>query len=260
MDTTQTRLAFAELTATLTTDFDVPSLLYLVARHARECFDAYSAVVVLLDGRGNAGTGRTRIVAEALREGYSADPRLHAIGPGCTSARYGAVTMIADLGARNETSWPNYRRYAVKAGMRAVRAYPVTTLAMPLGSLIVHTDDPWGTARPNEFGQTLADLTAIALSLGRIDRRRTSTIETVQAVLDGTTMIAFAIGILAQYFRMDVDHARTRLNRLARAHDTTPTAHARVIVAAQNNHPADPAKSGALHSPETPDAPRQFDN
>lgn len=260
MDTAQTRLAVAELTATLTTDFDVPTLLYTIARHARECFDAYSAVVVLLDGRRDEGEERTQIVAEALREGYSADPRLHAIGPGYTSARDGAVTMIADLDTHNDTSWPSYRKYAVAAGMRAVRAYPVTTLATPLGSLIVHTEDPWGTLRPNEFGQVLADLTAIALSLGRVDGRRASTTETVQAVLHGTTVIALAIGVLAQHFGLDVDQARARLIRLARAHDVTPTQQAQAIVAAQDAYPADPARSGALHPPETPAAPRNFDS
>ncbi|MFC9437379.1 GAF and ANTAR domain-containing protein [Nocardia sp. NPDC057030] len=260
MDTAQTRLAVAQLTATLTTDFDVPTVLHTIAEHARDCFDAYSAVLVLLDRRNPEGEERPYIVAEALPDGHSADPQLHSIGPGYTSARDGAVTMIADLDAQNDTSWPSYREHAIAAGMRAVRAYPVTALATPLGSLIVHTEEPWGSLRPNEFGQMLADITAIALSLGRVDGRRASTIETVRAVLHGTTVTALAIGILAQVFGLDVDDARTRLAQLACAHGVTPAEQAQAIVAAQDTHPTDPAKSGALHPPETPAAPRQFDS
>ncbi|WP_107656994.1 ANTAR domain-containing protein [Nocardia suismassiliense] len=259
MDTARTRLAVAELTATLATDFDVPSVLYTIARHAYECFDAFSAVLVLLDDRNGLAENTIHVVAEALREGRSADPRLHAIGPGYTSACDGAVTMISDLWAPDDTRWPRYREHAIAAGMRAVRAYPVRCLTASLGSLIVHTDDPWGTERPNEFGQVLADLTGIALSLGSVDGRRVSTRETAEAVLDGTKVIAVAIGILVEQLGLDVEQARLTLVRLARVHGVTPTEQARAIIAGQDAYPADPARSGALHPPADLAPPRRID-
>ena len=45
------RVAIADVTGTLTTDFDLPTLLQTVVTHAREGFDALSAVIVLRDDR-----------------------------------------------------------------------------------------------------------------------------------------------------------------------------------------------------------------
>ncbi|WP_135235701.1 ANTAR domain-containing protein [Nocardia sp. CS682] len=257
MNSARTRLAIAELTATLTTDFDVPTLLHSVAVHARDCFDAVSAVVILADPQQSAGM---QIVAESLRDGGSADPRLHITGPGLSSARDGAVTMIADLAAGRDASWPQYRRQALAAGLRSVRAFPVVALRMPLGSVVVHLDEPWGLARPNDFGQILADLTAIALSTGRVEGRRASTGETVVAVLHGATVIAAAVGVLAEYFDLDIPAARQRLVRLARAHDVTPTAHAQAIIEGQNMSPSDPGATGILHPPPELAPPRHIDS
>ncbi|MFI6365146.1 GAF domain-containing protein [Nocardia sp. NPDC050630] len=250
MDTVQTRLAVAELTAALTTDFDVPTLLHSVARHAQECFEAVSAVVILLDRRQAPEPG-IRIVAEAMREGTITDPRLHVTGPGMSSARDGAVAMIADIEAAKDldSRWPSYRVRARESGLRSVRAFPVTALTVPLGSVVVHADEPWGVQRPNDFGQVLADLAAIALSMGRLNGRLAATDETVEAVLHGSTVIATAVGILAEYFDLDIDNARARLLRLARAHQVTPTVHAAAIVDAQNSSPADPGAAAVLHLP-----------
>ncbi|WP_280293980.1 hypothetical protein [Nocardia abscessus] len=250
MDSVQTRLAVAELTAAMTTDFDVPTLLHSVASHAQRCFEAVSAVVILLDRRQTPGPG-IRIVAEAMRDGALADPSLHITGPGMSSARDGAVAMIGDLETEEglDSRWPSYRVRARESGLRSVRAFPVTALTVPLGSVVVHADEPWGSDRPNDFGQVLADLTAIALSMGRLNGRIAATDETVEAVLHGSTVIATAIGILAEYFDLDIDSARARLLRLARAHQVTPTAHAAAIVEAQNSSPADPGTAAALHLP-----------
>ncbi|MFF3226458.1 hypothetical protein ACFYV7_26930 [Nocardia suismassiliense] len=259
MNSARTRLAIAELTATLTTDFDVPTLLHSIAVHARDCFDAVSAVLILRDPQQLAGAEGMQIVAESLRDGSSADPRLHITGPGLSSARDGAVTMIADLDVGEDASWPQYRKQALAAGLRSVRAFPVVALTMPLGSVVVHLDEPWGVARPNDFGQILADLTAIALSTGRVEGRRVSTGETVEAVLHGTTVIAAAVGVLAEYFDLDIAAARQRLVRLARAHDVTPTAHAQAIVEAQNASPRDPGATGVLLAPPELAPPRHID-
>ncbi|MEV0252402.1 GAF domain-containing protein [Nocardia sp. NPDC050712] len=257
-NTARTRMAVAELTATLTTDFDVPAVLQAVAGHARAGFDAYSAVVVLLD-QSATGEPTVRQVAEALRSDIAADPRLHSTGPALSSARDGVVAMIGDIVAEQNPRWGPYRQQAMAAGLRGVRAFPVTAFDIPLGSLVVHTEDPWGTMRPNDFGQILADLVALALSAGRTESRRVSTAETVEAVLRGTTVLSFAVGVLAEYFQLGIEPARERLIRLARAHGRTTIAHAREIVAAQRASPADPAVSGALHEPPELAPPRHID-
>lgn len=250
MSTVKTRLALAQVTAELTTDFDVPTLLHSIATHAQECFDAASAVVILLDPRSQTGPGM-QIVAEAVADGSVADPRLHLTGPGMTSARDGVVAMINDLNdaSQQNAPWGEYRPRARARGFGSVRAFPMKAISGPLGSVIVHTTDPWGTQRPNDFGQVLADLAAIALSMGHLDGRVTATSDTVEAVLHGTTVIATAVGILAESFDLDLDTARTRLLRLARAHQVTATVHAAAIVAAQNSSPNDLDTAPALHLP-----------
>ncbi|MEV6661390.1 GAF domain-containing protein [Nocardia fluminea] len=260
MNTAQTRLAIADLTATLATDFDVPTVLHAVAQHARQCFDAASAAVILFDGRRSGGSG-IQIVAEAMREDILADPHLHISGPGLSSARDGAVAMLADLDDDSVEfhRWPDYRRRAREAGLRSVRAFPIKAMAQPLGSLVVHDDKPWGNERPNDFGQILADLTAIALSMGTEHGRATTTADTVAAVLDGTSVVATAVGILAEYFDLDLDAARARLRRLARAHQLTPTEQATAIVSAQNRNPRDPGTDPALHFPADLTPPRHID-
>ncbi|UGT61001.1 hypothetical protein [Nocardia asteroides] len=260
MNTAQIRLAVAELTAALTGDFDVPTVLHSVAGHARECFQAVSAAVILTDQR-SGGSG-VQIVAEAMRDGSMiADPRLHVAGPGMDSARDGAVAMIGDLdegGAEphadgSATRWADYRARARSAGLRSVRAFPITALTLPLGSVVVHADEPWGTLRPNDFGQILADLTAIALSTGRQDGRLVAVADTIDDVLAGTAVIATATGIIAEHFGLEVESARARLLRLARAHGRTPTAQAEALVAAHIRAPANPAANPALRPP--PDLP-----
>ncbi|MEV0432272.1 GAF and ANTAR domain-containing protein [Nocardia sp. NPDC050413] len=258
MNSAQTRLAIADLTATLATDFDVPALLHAVAEHACQCFDAVSAAVILLDNRPD-GTG-IQIVAEAGGEDTIADPRLHISGPGLASARDGAVAVITDIDRLDEGSrWPDYRDRARLAGMRSVRAFPVKAMTVPLGSVVVHAGEPWGPERPNDFGQILADLTAIALSMGTDHGRVSTTADTVAAVLDGTSVIATAVGILAEYFDLDLDAARGRLRKLARAHQITPTAQAAAVVEAQNADPTDPGIAPALHLPEEPVPPTRID-
>ena len=254
------RLAIADITATLTTNFDLPTVLSTVVHDACRGFEAVSAAVTVLDAGRRAGDAGIQVVAEALREPTDADMSFIGDGPGLDSARGGLVTMIADLSEATETRWPRYRRDALRAGMRGVRAFPVTVLGVPMGALVVHTDDPWGVQRPNDLGQILANLTALALSIApSAGTRRTTTDELIESLMEGTTTIAAAIGIVAQTLGGTVDNARIRLNRLARAHGVTVSAHAAAILAAHDDDPsADLASSELLTGPTEPGPPTRI--
>ncbi|MCW2689363.1 MAG: hypothetical protein JWR37_4253 [Mycobacterium sp.] len=232
----------AELTAALTADFDLPVLLEAVAVDARVCLDAYSAAVVLLDPRRAAEDAVVEIVAESVREDSARDLDFQRTGPALVSARDGALTLIDDLADAHDTRWPRYRQDATAAGMRGVRAFPITAVGVPLGAVVVHTDKPWGQSRPNDIGQTLANLTAIALSAGPAEDRRAGTADAMNTALQGTLLITTAIGVIAEHLRLDAGAARLTLRRLARAHRVTVTAHARAVIDAHN---ADPQASGA---------------
>ncbi|KRE32109.1 hypothetical protein ASG82_03970 [Mycobacterium sp. Soil538] len=263
MNPTRDRLAIGELTRTLAGRFDLATVLDTVAHDARYGFDASSAAIVLLDRRSDVGHSDARVVAEALRTPTDHDLSFVSAGPGLVSARDGAVTMIADLadlaahadGA--ELLWPAYRRAAREAGMRGMRAFPVVVMGVSLGALVVHTDDPWGNERPNDFGQILANLTAIAVSTApQGDRRRSDTWETIDTLLRGTVAIATATGIVAEQLDLEPSHARLALHRMARAHQNTVSAHAEAIVAAFDRDPSGIGASGLLAAPsELPEPP-----
>jgi hypothetical protein len=159
--------------------------------------------------------------------------------------------MIPDLSQSRDTRWPDYRREALRAGIRGMRAFPVTALGAPMGALVVHTDEPWGTARPNDLGQTLANLTALALSIApHPNTRRSTTEDLVASVLRGTATIATATGLIAETLGGSIDDARLTLNRLARAHGVTVSAHAAAVVAVYDRDPgADLAVHELLSTP-----------
>ncbi|MDV3123566.1 hypothetical protein M1247_01445 [Mycobacterium sp. 21AC1] len=254
------RLVIAELTHALTTDFDVSSMLDSVALGARDRYAAISAVVVVLDTRHQTDDTGIQVVAEALREPTHADLGFLTTGPGLDSARDGAVTMIADLTDAHDTRWPDYRRAALEAGMRGMRAFPVTVLGAPLGALVIHTDNPWGTARSNDLGQILANLTAIALSIRpRAGQRRTDTSDTIAALLQGTVQIATATGLIAELTESSVADARHRLHRLARAHGVTVTVHAAAVLAAYDEDPRRIRHSRLLSPPAVLRPPPHID-
>lgn len=256
----RSRVAISDVTNTLTTDFDLPALLQTVVEHAQSCFDAYSAVIVLLDERRTVGEGGLHIVAEATRADVGADWSLNTSGPALISARDGAVTLVTDLTLADDTRWPDYRSRAVAAGLRGVRAFPLRTPGAAIGSMVVHTEQPWeNTLPPGDFGQILADLTAVALSTGSSRDRRGSVAGTVDAVLEGTILVTTAVGIIAEYFGIEIFHARHSLARLSRAHDITVTEHARRVVDAQNQSPHDPGATGVFDTPPDLSPPQRID-
>ncbi|PRC42209.1 hypothetical protein C6A85_000000111685 [Mycobacterium sp. ITM-2017-0098] len=257
----QTRLAIAALTSTLTTNFDLPTLLDTVVENAQVGFAAHSAVVLLLDHRPNNGNDtEIQIVAQAQRSGSALDLTFQRSGPGLISARDGAVAMIADLADTQETRWEAYCAHAASKGLRSVRAFPIISFGTSVGSMVVHTEDPWGAERPNDFGQTLANLVAVALSLGTTDSRRTDTVNTINHLLHGITAIATATGVIAEISGVSVDDARLQLQRLARSHGQTATTYARAVLAAQRAHPDNPAVTGILRPPPDLTPPQRIDS
>ncbi|CAA0128322.1 Uncharacterised protein [Mycolicibacterium vanbaalenii] len=250
------QLAIAELTAMLADEFDLSTVLDMVAHDARASFDASSAALVLLDVRDRTDDLGMQVVAEALPQSIDSDLGFLTAGPALASARDGAVTMVADLADASDTRWPSYRRDALRAGMRGVRAFPLILLGSSVGTLVIHTGDPWGTQRPNAVGQTLANLAAIAISIApHLSQRRSDTQDTIESALQGTVTIATATGIIAEVSDLDAAEARLQLHRLARAHQATAGAYAERIVTAYNSDPVRFAASVLLAYPDVLPSP-----
>jgi GAF domain-containing protein len=260
MTAARDRLAIADLTTTLAGDFDLPTLLETIAHDARTGLQASSAAVVLRDDGHRTGDAGVQVVAEALPRTTDADLRLLTAGPVLESARDGAVTMIPDLADTEDTRWPDYRRDALRAGMRGMRAFPLTVLGLPVGALVVHTGEPWGVQRPSELGQILANLAAIAISIApHSHQRRSDTGDTVESLLQGTILIATATGIIAELNQTDPSYARLQLHRLARAYQVTVSDHAERIVTAYNDDPERFASSALLAPPTVLPPPPHID-
>lgn len=240
MNAAQTASAIAEVSATLNTEFDLPALLATVTGHARTGLTAYSAAVVLLDRRQYLEDKGIHVVAESVRDGAVVPVELQVAGPALVSASDGAVTMIDDMALADDTRWPEYRSRALAAGLRAVRAFPIVSLHVPLGSMVVHTEEPWGSSRSSTFGQILANLIATALASGVVDDRRSETSKSIEALLDRSATVAAATGMIAEVLGLDVDEARRTLVRLAQSHGTNDADYARRIVEA---HDADPSNA-----------------
>ena len=128
-----------------------------MADRTRLCFEAHSAAVVLLDPRREPDTASLHIVAESSAANHASNPLLYTAGPALESARTGAVALISDLADATDTRCPQYRRRALDAGFRGVRAFPVVAMRAPIGAIVVHTRDPWSYDQPNEAGQVFAD-------------------------------------------------------------------------------------------------------
>lgn len=254
-DPEQVSTAIAAVTSSMVREFDLPTVLQSVADHACSCFGAYSAVVVLLDPRQVAGSAALHIVAESSRHTLDPSPLINTVGPALDSARTGAVALVADLMSDDDIRWPLYRRRALDAGLRGVRAFPVFGLSAGIGSIVIHTEQPWNSDHPSQAGQVFADLTALALSAGSGSDRVAALDETIDSVLEGTTIIATAVGMLAEARGLDLEEARLTLTRLARAHGVTATGHAKAILAAQRRYPSDPGRAGVFDPPDLPNPP-----
>lgn len=126
-------MAIADITATLVTDFDLPSILQLIADYALTGCEASSVAIVVLDVQG-----MLRVAAHA---GTPIDPALDTSGPARDSAR-NSVTAMVDNWNTSGQRWERHRAVALANGFIGLRAFPVILLDAPVGSVVVHTASP----------------------------------------------------------------------------------------------------------------------
>lgn len=239
MTTPVVRLALADITATLCTRFDITALLEKIAATAQDAYGARGVVIGLLDDGGALRAAVTTPVARV-----AVDEALLTDGPILASAREIAVATVADTSA--DTRWSTFAAAANAAGVGAVRAFPITSLGVGLGSLAVHAAEPWDTDRPGDVGSTLAHLAALALTVGGDEDRRRRPAAAIRDVLAVAARLAEATGALAELFGEDVDAARARLSRLSRARGMTDTVYADAVVELMDRAPERLASSALL--------------
>lgn len=114
MRTAQSRVAVADITATLVTDFDLPSILQLIADYALAGCEASSAAIVVLDEQG--------LLCVAAHAGTPTDPVLDTSGPAQDSAR-NSVTAMVDNWNTSGQRWERHRAVALANGFIGLRAF-----------------------------------------------------------------------------------------------------------------------------------------
>lgn len=109
----------------------------------------------MVDGelRGAAGVSDSRIAAIQELELELGE------GPGAEAWRSGDPVLTADLAAGADLRWPVFAPAAVRAGARAVFAFPVALGAIRLGALVLYRDRPGVlTADQAAYGVLSADI------------------------------------------------------------------------------------------------------
>ena len=226
MNTSLPQVTIAEITHVLTTDFDSHTLLESITDRARRSLAA-AWCVLLVQATDPAGV---EVVCESVAPGVSPRRDLVHRHPVALSAATGSVMMIDDFEITSP-QWAPFAKAATLSGLRACRVFPLRLAGQPLGALAVFTEDPWN-ARPrgSAYGQSMADLAAIGLSMtGIADRAEAATIA-AQHILSSRTVIEQAAGMIAESDNSSIAAAMNVLATQAKAQGSTIAQYAEQIV------------------------------
>jgi hypothetical protein len=126
---------------------------------------------------GLSGAGVTMLTVKGSREPFHAtDATARVIeqlqlmlgeGPCVEATSRGAPVMVADIADdRDETSrrWPMFRVEALRAGIRAIFAFPMRVGAIDLGSVDMYRADPGGLS-DRQVGKALLSVDRVAISI-----------------------------------------------------------------------------------------------
>ncbi|ROZ49714.1 ANTAR domain-containing protein [Rhodococcus sp. WS3] len=95
----------------------------------------------------------------------------------------------------------------------------------------VFTTDPWNSRpRDNAFGQSLADLAAIALWMSDVNERSGAATIAAQHILASRTTIEQAGGVIAELNQVDIDSAMKTLAARAADQGMTVARYAAYVV------------------------------
>lgn len=226
MNTPLPQVAIAEITRLLTTDFDSHNLLETITDRTRRMLDAAWCVLLLR----TADPAGVEIVCESTVEGFEPRRELVHRNPVVLSALTGSVVMIDDFEIASPR-WAAFAKVAANSGIGACRVFPLLLADRPLGALAVFTADPWNSyPRGSAYGQSMADLAAIALSISGVDDRAEAATIAAQRILFSRTTIEQAAGMIAEFDQVSVAVAMSVLTVEAKAQGSTLADYAQQVV------------------------------
>jgi GAF domain-containing protein len=201
-----------DLVNTLTTDFDLYSLLDKLLAGCRELLDISEAGLVLADENGTlhvmAATTESAGHLEALQLQVEEGPAIKAfLG--------GEVVVIIDIA--DSVEWPQFREVALREGYRAVHAIPLRVGENSLGAMCLLSREPGDLNEVDALaGQALADIASIGIVNYRLYSKRETIAEQLQTALNSRVVIEQAKGVIANTYGISPDEAFVRLRRYSR--------------------------------------------
>jgi transcriptional regulator with GAF, ATPase, and Fis domain len=204
---------FVEIADTLVDEFDIVEFLHMLADHAAGLVPASAVGLLLTDQRGNlefmAGSDENVKLLELFQLQNREGPCLDAF-------RAGRPVINADLrtaGAR----WPRFAPRATAAGFRSVQAFPLRLRSQVIGALNLFGSDVGGFDDADvRIVQAMADVATIGLLQEKAIHRGELLTEQLQGALNSRIVIEQAKGVIAQAYRVSVDHAFVAMRGYAR--------------------------------------------
>ena len=200
---------FVEVADTLVVDFDIVDFLQMVTTRSADMTRAQAAGLLLANERNQLQFMAASQESVKLLELFQLQAEE---GPCLDCFRFGA----ADL-ARAAERWPRFAPEAVRAGYRAVHAFPLRHRNKVIGALnLFSTSEGRIDANDGKVIQALADVATIGLLQQRAIAHGEILTEQLQVALASRVSIEQAKGALARMRRVSVDEAFTLMRTHAR--------------------------------------------
>ncbi|WP_033211748.1 GAF and ANTAR domain-containing protein [Kitasatospora phosalacinea] len=196
--------AFAGLTESLVTDFDLAEVLTRVTEYCVTLCSAAGAGIVVVDADGSLRD--VAYSSDAVRRLESFQTSLDE-GPCVDCARTGRAVAGVELGAADDR-WPRFAPAARQAGYASVRALPLRAGSTVVGTLNLFDTEVGGAPGADMLrAQTLADLAVIALLQHGAGNAPSRVREGIAHTLRTRSLIERAKGILAESGGLTMDQA-----------------------------------------------------
>lgn len=227
---------FVEVADTLVADFDIVDFLQMVTKRSADMTRAEAAGLVLANERNQLQFMAASQDSVKLLELFQLQTEE---GPCLDCFRYGVAVSNADL-ARAGDRWPRFAPEAVRAGYRAVHAFPLRHRNKVIGALnLFSTSEGRMDADDGKVIQALADVATIGLLQQRAIAQGEILTEQLQVALRSRVTIEQAKGALARMRGVSVEEAFTIMRTHARRNHLRLTDVALAVI-------HDPASQSAL--------------
>lgn len=225
---------FVELADTLVVDFDIVDFLQMVTSRTADITRADAAGLLLADEHNRLQFMAASTESVRMLELFQLQAEE---GPCRDCYRFGAPVVNTDL-SRAASRWPRFAPEAVRAGYRAVHAFPLRHRGNVIGALNLFS----AAAGRIEAGdvkiiQSLADVATIGLLQQRALAHSEIVTEQLRGALNSRVTIEQAKGALARMRGTSVDEAFALIRDHSRRHHLRLTDVALAVVTNPASHP-----------------------